>query len=107
MVRHSLLTLLLLVAGPRIADACSCVSMPPCQGFWSSNTVVFTGVVTGVTHSDDKKQTLSHTTVVVERGFRGASGQVVLTSPVLSSCHYRFHLGQRYLVYAYRNPDRP
>ena len=68
-------------------------------------TRIFTGVVTDVTWSGDKKQQLSHTTIVVERGFRGASGQVVLTGTVLSSCHYNFTVGQRYLVYARRNAD--
>jgi Carboxypeptidase regulatory-like domain len=104
MARHALLTLLLLVSGTRIADACSCPSMPPCQRFWSGDAV-FTGVVTSVTYSEDKKQQLSHSTIVVERGFRGASGQVVLTGTANSSCHYRFTVGQRYLVYAHRNAD--
>lgn len=44
---------------------------------------MFTGVVTSVSLSDDK--TLSHTTIVVERGFRGASGQIVLTGNATSS----------------------
>jgi Carboxypeptidase regulatory-like domain len=104
MARHALLTIFLLVGGTRIADACSCPSMPPCQRFWTADAV-FTGIVTGVTYSDDKKQQLSHSTIVVERGFRGASGQVVLTGTVLSSCHYNFTVGQRYLVYAHRNAD--
>jgi len=104
MARRALLTILLLVGGTRIADACSCPSMPPCQRFWTADAV-FTGVVTNVTWSEDKKQRLSQTTLVVERGFRGASGQVVLTGTVLSSCHYNFTVGQRYLVYAHRNAD--
>ena len=104
MARHALLVVVILVAGTRIADACSCLSMPPCQRFWTADAV-FTAVVSDVTWSDDNKQKLSHTTMVVERGFRGASGQVVLTGTVLSSCHYNFIVGQRYLVYAHRNAD--
>ena len=104
MARHTLLMVVMLLAGTKIADACSCLSMPPCQRFWTADAV-FTGIVTGVTYSDDKKQQLSHSTIVVERGFRGGSGRVVLTGTVLSSCHYRFTVGQRYLVYAHRNAD--
>ena len=40
----------------------------------------------------------------MERGFKGASGQVVLTG-AFTSCHYSFAVGHRYLVYAYRNAD--
>lgn len=93
----------MLVAGARIADACECVSMPACQRFWAADAV-FTGVVTDVTWSEDKKQRLSHTTLVVERGFRGASGQVILTG-AFTSCQFNFIVGQRYLVYAYRHAD--
>lgn len=103
MARHTLLVVVILLAGTRIADACSCASMPPCQRFWTADAV-FTGVVTNVTWSEDKKQRLSQTTLVAERGFRGASGQVVLTG-AFTSCHYNFIVGQRYLVYAYRNAD--
>jgi hypothetical protein len=102
MVRRALLAVAILLAAPKIADACVCGQMPPCQRFWTFDAV-FTGVVTNVRLSDDK--TLSHTTIVVERGFRGASGQVVVTSNALSSCHYRFTVGQRYLVYAGRLAD--
>ena len=93
----------MLVAGIRIAEACQCDSMPPCQRFWAADAV-FTGVVTDVTWSEDKNQRLSRTTLVVERGFRGAGGQVMLTG-AFTSCHYNFIVGQRYLVYAYRNAD--
>jgi hypothetical protein len=103
MARHALFVVLILLGGARVADACSCPSMPACQRFWTADAV-FTGVVTNVTWSEDKKQRLSQTTVVVERGFRGASGQVVLTG-AFTSCHYNFIVGQRYLVYAYRNAD--
>lgn len=78
--------------------------MPPCQRFWTADAV-FTGVVTSVTYSEDKKQQLSHATIVVERGFRGASGQVVLTGTLLSTCHFSFIVGQRYLTYAHRTAD--
>ena len=92
----------MLVAAPKIAGACVCGQMPPCQRFWTFDAV-FTGVVTSVRLSDDRM--LSNTTIVVERGFRGASGQVVLTGEATSSCHYRFLVGQRYLVYASRLAD--
>jgi hypothetical protein len=76
--------------------------MPPCYKYWAADAV-FTGVVTSVTYTADQK--LSHTTLVVERGFRGASGQVVITGQALSSCHYSFTVGQRYVVYARRSAD--
>jgi hypothetical protein len=102
MARHALLVVVILVTGTRIAEACSCPPMPPCQRFWTA-AAVFTGVVTDVTGSDDKKQTLTH--IVIERGFRGASGKVVLTAESLSTCTYNFTVGQRYFVYAHRNAD--
>ena len=103
MARHALLTILLLVGATRVADACSCISMPPCQRFWAADAV-FSGVVTSVTWSDENKPRMSHTTFVVDREFRGASGQVVLTG-AFTSCHFDFTVGQRYLVYAHRNAD--
>lgn len=102
MVRRALLAFLILLAAPKIADACVCGQMAPCQRFWTFDAV-FTGLVTSVSLSDDK--TLSYTTIVVERGFRGASGQIVLTGETQSDCHYRFIAGQRYLVYASRLAD--
>jgi len=102
--RHALLAVVILFTGTRIADACSCVAMPTCQRFWTADAV-FSGVVTSVTWSDDGELRLSHTTIVVERGFRGASGEIVVTSSANSSCHYSFTVGQRYLVYARRNAD--
>jgi hypothetical protein len=104
MVRRALLVIVILLAAARIADACSCQEMPACQRFWTADAV-FTGVVSSVTWSDDEKQRLSHATIVVERGIRGAGGQIVLTGTAVSSCHYSFTVGQRYLVYAHRNAD--
>jgi Carboxypeptidase regulatory-like domain len=103
MVRRALLVVVMLVAGTRIADACVCEPTPVCQRFWTAD-VVFTGVVTDVTWSDDKNQRSIRTTMAVERGLRGASGQVVLTA-AFTSCTYNFVVGQRYLVYARRNAD--
>jgi hypothetical protein len=102
MVRRALLAVVILLGTVKIADACVCGQMPMCQRFWTFDAV-FTGVVSSVRLSDDK--TLSYTTVVVERGLRGASGQVVLTGEAGSDCHYRFIVGQRYLVYASRLAD--
>jgi hypothetical protein len=102
MARLAALVILILVASTNTADACECVSMPPCYKYWAADAV-FTGVVTSVTYTADQK--LSHTTLVVERGFRGASGQVVITGQALSSCHYSFTVGQRYVVYARRSAD--
>ena len=86
MVTRALLAVVILLAAPKTADACVCDQMPPCQRFWTFDAV-FTGVATSVTWSDDR--TLSHTTIVVERGLRGAICQVVLTVDATTR-HYRF-----------------
>ncbi len=104
MVRRVLLAAAFLVAAARIADACSCQEMPPCQRYWTGDAV-FTGVVIGVTLSGDQTHRLSHTVMVIDRGFRGASGQVILTDNANSTCHYSFVVGERYLVYATRGAD--
>jgi hypothetical protein len=104
MAKAALLAVVILLTGARFADACVCVFVPVCQGFWDADAV-FTGVVTSVTRSDSEGTRLSHTTIVIERGFKGARGQVVLTANENSSCHYNFTVGQRYFVYAGRQPD--
>jgi hypothetical protein len=104
MTGRFLLAIVMLLAGPRIADACSCVEMPTCQRFWAADAV-FTGVVTSVTSFEDKGQRLSRTTIVVERGFKGESGAYVFTGNELNSCHYRFSVGERYVVYGHRLAD--
>ena len=81
------LSLVIVLAAPGVVDACSCVERVPCQTFWSADAV-FTGVVTSVTWSGDQKQARSHTTIIVERGFKGESGQIVLTGIGMSTCRY-------------------
>jgi hypothetical protein len=98
------LSLVIVLAAPGVVDACSCVERVPCQTFWSADAV-FTGVVTSVTWSGDQKQARSHTTIIVERGFKGESGQIVLTGIGMSTCRYDFTVGERYFVYANRLPD--
>jgi len=100
----ALLVAALLLAVPNAASACMCGGGPPCHRFWSADAV-FTGVVTDITRTVTDKKNLSHTTFVVERGFRNASGKIVIDGNERSSCHYRFVVGQRYVLYAFRQAD--
>src|SRR5215207_6360931 len=104
MAKRMLVVVLLLLAAARIADACECVRMPPCQGYWNADAV-FTGIVTSVAASENETPGRSQTTILVERAFRGVTGQAVLTQRAVDSCSYRFTVGERYVVYATRNAD--
>src|SRR5438067_5218582 len=93
---------------PRAATACSCASSgPPCQGYFQVDAV-FVGTarsistVEGTPDSAYQRRTVAF---AVERAFRGVPGTAadVATGMGGGDCGYDFKVGERYLVYAYRN----
>jgi hypothetical protein len=105
-----LATLATVIVVPR-ADACSCaMSGPPCQAAWSTD-VVFAGVVRSIESVDHPDlggpYQARRVRFDVDRGFRGIASAVadVGTGTGGGDCGYRFEVGKRYLVYAWRSPD--
>jgi len=95
------------------AIACSCVPAgPPCQAYWKASAVLV-GLVTNISPTlveigeGKTKRTYPQLLVrmVVEQAYRGVEGTEVevVTGQGGGDCGYRFRLGERYLVYAYRN----
>ena len=81
---------------------------PPCQEYWRTDAV-FIGVANRVVRTPEKPtadnwmsvQTTVYFTVV--EAFKGAGGTALVLN--LANCGYPFKEGERYLVYAHRNPN--
>ena len=96
-------------------EACTCVrpfsGEQPCQAYWSA-AAVFAGQVTDISiiSHDFGNGVISYRGKLVrfslEQSFRGVDGQTVeiLTGMGGGDCGYDFKQGERYFVYAYRNP---
>ncbi len=89
----------------------SCPSVqqgPPCREYWRTEAV-FIGVANRVIRTPDKPtadnwmslQSTVYFTVV--EAFKGAGGTALVLN--LDNCGYHFKEGERYLVYAHRNPN--
>ncbi|HKP87057.1 MAG TPA: carboxypeptidase-like regulatory domain-containing protein [Blastocatellia bacterium] len=116
---HSKIALLIMTAATLTwfvndARACSC-EMPglPCQAYWTTSAV-FVGLVTNISQPPADadvngarpfRQRLIHFSL--EQAFRGVEGKEVEAATGMGGgdCGYDFKMGERYLVYAYRNPD--
>lgn len=81
---------------------------PPCAEYWRTEAV-FVGTANRVVHNPDKPSrenwTYVQTTVyfTIEEIFKGVEGASVVFT--LDHCGYGFKEGERYLVYAHRNPN--
>ena len=101
------------------ARACSCAgNVPPCQAYWQASTV-FVGTATGMTEPprltveearrrEDAGEYVWSQRVfkfAVERPLRGVEGVQVEVGTGMGGgdCGYGFRVGERYLVYAYRD----
>ncbi|MFY9558460.1 MAG: hypothetical protein WAV20_02240 [Blastocatellia bacterium] len=105
----------LLLAFPSRIDACTCggtfAGLQPCQAYWDAGAV-FTGAVTGISiiplDLGDGRTGYQQKLVrfSVEESFRGVQGRMVdiLTGMGGGDCGYDFKEGDKYFVYAYRNP---
>ena len=86
------------------ADACECpYAEPPCQAYWEAS-VVFVGTVRKIADTE----TARRLTFNVEQAERGVTTPTidVNASPVSPFCKSIFEVGQRYVVYAYREPGK-
>jgi hypothetical protein len=107
------------VALPTIALACSCASGgPPCQAAWNAS-VVFVGTVVELSHDTTQPDSRgnvringflgTHAIFEVAEGFIGIQGprkQVeVRTGMGGGDCGYTFQRGEKYVVYARENTD--
>jgi hypothetical protein len=105
--------LLVALAAPRDAEACSCMpSGPPCQGFFEVQAV-FIGTVRSMTLGPRAPTVTENLRVEFEdavalRGVDGPAQTVMTSVPDGASCGYPFKEGGRYVVYAYRaKPGEP
>jgi hypothetical protein len=114
MQRFVTLPLLLLSAGG-LLKACSCpMNMPPCQGYWQSSAV-FAGMVTQLPSPNlsaelNKRESTFRSVrfaFSVVKAYRGDLENEVQVSSGLGGgdCGYPFRVGERYLVYAYVDPE--
>lgn len=110
------LTVSLLSVFSASAEACTCggtfSGSQPCQEYWSA-AAVFAGQVTDVSilSQDLGGGRVGYRRKLVrfslEQSFRGVDGQSVevMTGMGGGDCGYDFKQGERYFVYAYRNPN--
>lgn len=101
------IVLFLFVALPDPAGACSCMpSGPPCQNYFQVDAV-FVGKVETISTVEDASDSHFRRRLVafaLERAFRGVQGNRVEVTTGMGGgdCGYDFKVGERYLVYAYR-----
>jgi hypothetical protein len=94
------------------AAACDCAREgKPCEEYWKAS-VVFAGLVTGSARVTLKQgdYTISKKVVdlKVDQAYKGIGGSEVqvLTGLGDSDCGYGFRVGEKYLVYAFRNENK-
>jgi hypothetical protein len=91
--------------------ACSCMGpKPPCEAYWEASAV-FIGTVTDnspIKTVEDGQEVrewvVRFAAEEVLRGAQGSTTEIVLNLQS-TSCTFGFKKGERYLVYAYRNPQ--
>src|SRR5262245_53387749 len=92
---------------PRAAAACVCESSgPPCQNYFHVDAV-FVGAVRATAllgSSPDAAFQRQSIVFDVERAFRGVQGPTAELTTSGGDCAYQFKSGERYLVYAYKQP---
>lgn len=94
----------------RSAPACQCLELqPPCAAYWQADAV-FVGSVTDITPSfDDLESSMRagrrKVRFSLEESYRGTGGSEAVLANGVESCEYRFEVGKKYFVYAYRNPE--
>ena len=125
-VRSIIVVTLLLGGGALdVAEACSCMSNPPCAAAWRADAVfVATALPAAEEHVGGHLYWIMQK-LFVTRTLRGTPGAAVTISPLdrptedqitaslahekvyagMNSCAYDFQAGQDYLVYARRTPD--
>lgn len=107
-LRFFLLIALASLAKDALASCPTMQQGPPCQEYWrteavfigTANRIVATPNNTGLAIGPYLSSTVYFT---VEEAFKGVEGTGILVE--LDHCGYRFNEGERYLVYARRNPN--
>jgi hypothetical protein len=106
------LVALVFVAGLDADAMASCprvIQGPPCFECWRPNTVIFIGVATQVVLTPNNTGLMigpyvrSTVHFTIEEAFKGIEGSAIDLE--LDYCGYLFKEGERYLVYAHRNPN--
>lgn len=105
-MRVLILTLLIFGApGVVPVEACKCAPRAPCAEFWRPSAV-FAGTVRELASVRDRPGSLAIRFEVDQRG-RGIESDTALVESEPQNgfnCGYTFHLGERYVVYAYTSP---
>ena len=101
-VRHIIPALVLLVARPRVAHACSCARPTSARRAAELSAAVFTGRVVEIRTVPGRFGPDLRVTFAVARAWKGstATRAVVLTAASTSACGYPFVVGRTYLVFA-------
>lgn len=89
-----------------IVHACSCGMLTPTEALNAADAV-FTGKVISVDEiANESGRAVQRATVNVQQIWKGPLGGLTLvdTEPV-STCTFTLRTDQRYLIYAFRNPD--
>ncbi len=103
------------LCAPAMAEACSCVSMAPCEALWltrDGGPTVFEATVVSIerhpvehgTVNGEPISSAGTTTVHLEdsRHLLGKGADTIVTSGDGASCGYTFKVGQRYVIDVYR-----
>lgn len=111
----SALVLVLLPSLASVASACTCGEVSPCQAY-ADASIVFVGRVTqtGVKATPRSLPAKAISTTLtsgvtsaqfrVEQAFLGVTGASIDISGEGTTCDYLFKPGERYLVFAYKDP---
>src|SRR5262245_55689686 len=104
-------TLLFLPVTRTDVYACDCAgNRPPCEAYWEASAV-FAGIVTNSSlisvKDGDQQYQQRLVSFAIEEAFRGPheTSAEVITGVWDGDCGFGFIRGERYLVYAYTNPQ--
>jgi hypothetical protein len=89
---------------PGIGHACSCMSEGPVSSIELGTSVIFRGIVTGVTFNPNADPHRAYRVrFAVKEMFSGdpKPEEVVYTSPGLAMCGFYFQQGSEYVVFTY------
>jgi hypothetical protein len=93
------------LAGAREASACFCGATPPCAAFWQADAVFVGRVTANEARQADDQPSETVATLTVFRMFRGEPRPSIVLGGMITSCSYRFRIGETYLVFAFRGAN--
>ncbi|HYX29380.1 MAG TPA: hypothetical protein VE863_12520 [Pyrinomonadaceae bacterium] len=89
------------------ANGCSCQDfyVPVCAEYWRADAV-FVGYVKTITEPNERSDNVARLHLIVEQPLRGITeAEVDVLTAWKTSCDIGFKVGERWLIYAYRNED--